>query len=43
MAALSFGMAPRKNIARGFLRNPGNNAVEAVAQTLDDMAKQMRR
>jgi hypothetical protein len=47
VAALGSGMAPRKIIAqliaRGFLRDPGNNALEAVVQTLEDMAKQMRR
>jgi hypothetical protein len=30
-------------IARGFVRDPGNNALEDVVQGLADMAEQMRR
>jgi hypothetical protein len=30
-------------IARGFVRDPGNNALEDVVQGLTDMAEQMRR
>ena len=30
-------------IARGFIRDPGNNALEDVVQGLADMAEQMRR
>jgi hypothetical protein len=30
-------------IARGFVRDPGNNALEDVVQALADMAEQMRR
>ena len=40
------GMPPRKIldqlIARGFVRDPGNNALEVVAQRLGEMAEQMR-
>ena len=43
VAALGSGMAPREIvaqlIARGFLRDPGNNAREAVVQTLEDMRR----
>jgi hypothetical protein len=46
-AYLGKGMAPREIIdqliARGFVRHPGNNALEDVVQGLADMAEQMRR
>jgi hypothetical protein len=39
-------MSPREIIAqliaRGFLRDPGNNALEDVLRALADMAEQMR-
>jgi hypothetical protein len=45
--ALGYGMAPREIIAqltaRGFLRDPGNNALEDVVVKLADMADQLRR
>jgi hypothetical protein len=47
VAALGAGMSPRKIIAqliaRGFLRDPGNNALEDVVRGLADMAEQLRR
>ena len=47
VAALGSGMSPREIIdqliARGFLRDPGNNALEDVVQGLADIAEQMRR
>jgi hypothetical protein len=47
VAYLGKGMAPREIIdqliARGFVRDPGNNALEDVVQGLADMAEQMRR
>jgi hypothetical protein len=43
---LGKGMPPREIldqlIARGFVRNPGNNALEVVVQRLAEMAEQMR-
>ena len=46
VAALSSGMSPRETIAqliaRGFLHDPGNNALEDVVRGLADMAEQMR-
>jgi hypothetical protein len=46
VAALGSGMSPREIIdqliARGFLRDPGNNALEDVVRGLADMAEQMR-
>jgi hypothetical protein len=46
VAALGSGMSPREIIAqliaRDFLRDPGNNALEDVVRTLADMAEQMR-
>ena len=40
-------MSPREIIAqliaRGFLRDPGNNALEDVVRGLADMAEQLRR
>jgi hypothetical protein len=46
VAALGSGMSPREIIAqliaRGFLRDPGNNALEDVLRGLADMAEQMR-
>lgn len=45
--ALGSGMSPRgviaQLIARGFLRDPGNNALEDVVRGLADMADQLRR
>ena len=45
--ALGNGMAPREIIAqliaRDFLRNPGNNALEDVVRELADMAGQLCR
>jgi hypothetical protein len=45
VTALDSGIAPREivaqPIARGFLRDPGNNALEAVVQTLEGMAKEL--
>jgi hypothetical protein len=47
VAYLGKGMAPREIIdqliARGFVRDPGNNALEDVVQGLADMAELMRR
>ena len=47
VAALGSGMSPREIIAqliaRGFLRDPGNNALEDVVRGLADMADQLRR
>jgi hypothetical protein len=47
VAALGSGMCPREIIAqlisRGFLRDPGNNALEDVVRGLADMADQLRR
>ena len=47
VAYLGEGMRPREIIdqliARGFLRDPGNNALEDVVQTLSAMAEKMRR
>jgi hypothetical protein len=47
VAYLGFGMPPREIvdqlIARGFIRDPGNNAFEDVVQRLADLAEQMRR
>ncbi len=47
VAYLGKGMRPREIlnqlIARGFVRNPGNNAFEVVVQRLEDMAEQMRQ
>ena len=47
VAYLDKGMPPREIIdqliARGFVRDPGNNALEDVVQGLADMAEQMRR
>ena len=44
---LGYGMSPREIlgqlIERGFIRDPGNNAVEDVAQGLADIAEQMHR
>jgi hypothetical protein len=44
---LGYEMPPREIIdqliARGFIRDPGNNALEDVVQRLADMAEQMRR
>jgi hypothetical protein len=44
---LGYGMSPREIldqlIERGFIRDPGNNALEDVAQGLADKAEQMRR
>lgn len=46
VAALRSGMSPREIIAqliaRGFLRDPGNNALEDVVRGLADMAEQLR-
>src|ERR1700722_13956587 len=46
VAALGSGMSPREIIAqliaRDFLRDPGNNALEDVVRALADMADQMR-
>ena len=46
VAALGSGMSPREIItqliARDFLRDPGNNALEDVVRGLADMAEQMR-
>ena len=46
-AYLGKGMPPREIIeqliTRGFVRDPGNNALEDVVQGLADMAEQMRR
>jgi hypothetical protein len=43
VAALGSGMAPREIVAQliasGLLRDPGNNAREAVVQTLEDMRR----
>ena len=43
VAALGSGMSPREIIAqliaRGFLRDPGNNALEDVVQRLADIAE----
>ena len=45
--ALCHGMVPREIIAqliaRGFLRDPGNNALEDVVRELADTADQLRR
>jgi hypothetical protein len=47
VAALGSGMSPREIIAqliaRDFLRDPGNNALEDVVRALADMADQLRR
>jgi hypothetical protein len=47
VAALGSGMSAREIIAqliaRGFLRDPGNNALEDVVRGLADMADQLRR
>ena len=47
VAALRAGMCPREIIAqlisRGFLRDPGNNALEDVVRGLADMADQLHR
>ena len=47
VAALGWGMSPREIIAqliaRGFLRDPGNNALEDVVRGLANMAEQLRR
>ena len=46
VAALGSGMSPREIIAqliaRDFLRDPGNNALEDVVRTLADMTEQIR-
>ena len=46
VAYLGKGMPPREIIdqliARGLIRDPGNNALEDVVQGLADMAEQMR-
>jgi hypothetical protein len=46
VAALRSGMSPREIIAqliaKGFLRDPGNNALEDVVRGLADMAEQLR-
>src|ERR1700733_8293016 len=46
VAALGSGMSQREIIAqliaRDFLRDPGNNALEDVVRALADMAEQMR-
>ena len=46
VVALGSGMSPREIvaqlIARDFLRDPGNNALEDVVRALADMAEQMR-
>lgn len=46
VANLSYGMPPREIleqlIARGFIRDPGNNALEDVVQGLADIAEQIR-
>ena len=46
VAYLRKGMAPRELldqlIARGFVRDPGDNALEVVIQRLAEMAEQMR-
>jgi len=46
VAYLGKGMPPREIldqlITRGFVRDPGNNALEVVAQRLGEMAEQMR-
>jgi hypothetical protein len=36
-------LQPFQLIARGFLRDPGNNALEDVVRGLADMADQLRR
>jgi hypothetical protein len=47
VAYLGYGMPPREIldqlIARGFIRDPGNNALEDVVQGLADIAEQIRR
>jgi len=47
VAALGCGMSPREIIAqliaKDFLRDPGNNALEDVVRGLADMADQLRR
>ena len=47
VAYLGYGMPPREIldqlIARGFVRDPGNNALEDVVQGLANIAEQMRR
>jgi hypothetical protein len=47
VAYLGKGMPPREIlgqlIERGFVRDPGNNALEVVVQRLVEMAEQMRR
>lgn len=44
---LGKGMPPREIldqlIERGFVRDPGNNALEVVVQRLGEMAEKMRR
>jgi hypothetical protein len=46
VAYLGKGMPAREImdqlIARGFVRDPGNNALEVVVQRLGDIAEQMR-
>jgi hypothetical protein len=46
-AIVASGMSPREIIAQliatGFLRDPGNNALEDVVRGLADMAEQLRR
>jgi hypothetical protein len=43
---LSYGMPPREIldqlISRSFIRDPGNNALEDVVQTLAEVAEQVR-
>ena len=47
VAYLGKGMPPREIldqlIERGFVRDPGNNALEVVVQRLGEMAEKMRR
>jgi hypothetical protein len=47
VACLGDGMPPREIIdqliARGFIRDPGNNALQDVVQRLADLSEQMRR
>ena len=47
VANLAKGMPPREIIeqliARGLVRDPGNNALEDVVQRLAEMTEQMRR
>ena len=46
MTYLGYGMPPREILdqlmAKGFIRDPGNNALEDVVQRLAEMAEQMR-